>query len=154
MSPSLSTAMTLPAAKSTTPRRAGRRTATAEAVTVTNGNFEALLLASAEQAVAIAQGRAAPARRTTLERTERDTTVPAPRMFSRIEVAALRHQLRVSQGVFARLLGVSVKLAQAWEAGDRIPNGPAARMLEIIVRQPRAATWLLRPKAAGRGARG
>ena len=138
-----------------TPRRAASAPvlgAATEAVEVTGENFETLLLASAEQAAAIGRGAARPARTYTLERTERDTVVPAPRAFTAQEVTALRHRLRVSQGVFARMVGVGVKLAQAWEAGTRVPNGPAARMLEILDAQPRAIIRLLQPKRAGRAA--
>ncbi|GJG86025.1 hypothetical protein tb265_12060 [Gemmatimonadetes bacterium T265] len=119
-----------------------------EAVTVTSENFEALLLASAGEAAAIARGAAAPARTTTRERTERDTTVAPPPAFTRADVQALRARLRVSQGVFARLVGVSPKLEQAWELGTRVPNGPAARVLEVLAARPQAFQRLIRHKAS------
>lgn len=121
-----------------------------EAMTVTGENFEALLLASAEQAAAIARGEAAPARTVTLERTERDTVVTPPPAFTKADVQALRARLRVSQGVFARLVGVSPKLEQAWEAGTRVPSGAAARVLEVLAERPQTFQRLLRRKAGSR----
>ena len=58
-----------------------------------------------------------------------------PRTFSPRRVRALRRLLRVSQSVFAAMLGVSVKTVQAWEQGAR-PPGLARRTLEMIERDP------------------
>lgn len=118
--------------------------------TVTSENFEALLLASAGQAAAIARGEAAPARTTTRERTERDTAVAPPPAFTKADVQALRAKLRVSQGVFARLVGVSPQLEKAWELGTRAPSGPAARVLEVLADRPQTFRRLIRPKAGAR----
>jgi DNA-binding transcriptional regulator YiaG len=81
-----------------------------------------------------------------LERTERDTAVAPPPRFTKAEVQALRAKLRVSQGVFARLVGVSPQLEKAWELGTRTPSGPAARVLEVIAERPQAFRYLLAPK--------
>lgn len=121
-----------------------------EAVTVTSENFEALLLASAGQAAAIARGEAAPARTTTRERTERDTAVAPPPAFTKADVQALRARLRVSQGVFARLVGVSPQLEKAWELGTRAPSGPAARVLEVLAERPQTFQRLIGRKAGPR----
>ena len=51
-----------------------------------------------------------PQGRWTNERTERDTAVAPPPAFTKADVQALRARLRVSQGVFARLVGVSPQL--------------------------------------------
>lgn len=45
--------------------------------------------------------------------------------------------LGVSQAVFARLLGVSPKLVEAWESGRNTPAGPVRRLFELIERDPR-----------------
>ena len=117
------------------------------AVAVTSENFEALLLASAGQAAAIAAGTRAPARTTTLERTERDTVVAPLPTFTKADVQALRARLRVSQSVFARLVGVSPQLEKAWELGTRVPSGPAARVLEVLAERPQTFQRLIRRKA-------
>lgn len=114
-----------------------------EAVTVTDDNFEALLLASARQAAEIAEGTREPSRQYTLEHTERDTTVRPPRAFSRDDVVALRNDLRVSQAVFAGVVGVSAHLERAWELGTRTPQGAAARVLELIAQRPQAMQGLV-----------
>lgn len=121
-----------------------------EAVTVTSENFETLLLASARQAAAIMRGEAAPARTTTRDRTERETAVAPPPTFTKSDVQALRAKLRVSQGVFARLIGVSPQLEKAWELGTRAPSGPAARVLEVLAERPQTFQRLIRHKADAR----
>src|SRR5262245_21043135 len=56
--------------------------------------------------------------------------------FEPKEIARLRHTLRVSQGVFARMLRVSVQLVQKWEQGERTPSGSPATLLELLRRKP------------------
>ncbi len=63
--------------------------------------------------------------------------IPEPRPRLRRDIKRLRTQtLGVSQAVFARLVGVSTKLVEAWEAGRNVPAGPARRLFEIIERDP------------------
>jgi len=126
-----------------TKRAAAPAAAPTDAVTVTSENFGDLLIASLEEAVAIDRGALAPARAVTRERTARDTAVPPPRTFGKADVRAVRDRLRVSQAVFAQMVGVSVKLEQAWETGARAPNGAPARVLELIDRRPEAFDFLL-----------
>jgi hypothetical protein len=42
----------------------------------------------------------------------------------------------MSQGVFARLLNVSVKTVQSWEQGERKPSHAALRLLQVLAEQP------------------
>jgi putative transcriptional regulator len=58
--------------------------------------------------------------------------------------------LGVSQAVFARLLGVSPKLVEAWESGRNTPAGPVRRLFELIERDPRVPS----PLREGHGVRG
>jgi putative transcriptional regulator len=53
------------------------------------------------------------------------------------EVAALRERLHVSQVAFARLLNVSPRSVQAWEANARTPSDAALRLLHIAKRHPK-----------------
>jgi putative transcriptional regulator len=64
--------------------------------------------------------------------------IPAPRSWRGADVRRLRTEtLAVSQTVFARLLGVSPKLVEAWEAGRNVPAGPVRRLFELVERDPK-----------------
>lgn len=52
------------------------------------------------------------------------------------EITALRHELNVSQAVFAGLLNVPKVTAISWEKGRRKPTGAALRLLDLIRRKP------------------
>ncbi|MGE5362007.1 MAG: helix-turn-helix domain-containing protein [Bacteroidales bacterium] len=85
------------------------------------------LLASAEEARDHAAGK----------RNLKTTTVPLPpRAMTAGGVKRVRHRMRASQAVFASYLNVSTRLVQAWEAGRRIPEGPALVLLHLAARQP------------------
>jgi putative transcriptional regulator len=81
------------------------------------------LLASLKEAHQISQGRRKPAR---------VTKIIAP------DIKAIRRDLAVSQGQFARMIGVSVTTLQNWEQGRRQPRGPARALLNVAARDPRA----------------
>lgn len=53
------------------------------------------------------------------------------------DVAAVRARTDLSQGQFAKLLGVSVRTLQDWEQGRRAPSGAARTLLMIADRNPR-----------------
>ena len=55
-----------------------------------------------------------------------------PKKYRAIEIKQIREFHNYSQGVFARVLNVSVKTVQSWESGQRIPSHSALRLLEII----------------------
>ncbi len=57
-------------------------------------------------------------------------TPPAP--YKATDIKKLRERNRYSQGVLARVMNLSVKTVQSWEAGDRKPSHAALRLLEII----------------------
>lgn len=48
------------------------------------------------------------------------------------EVRRIRMATRMSQPVFARLLGVDKSAVAQWERGAKRPSGPAARLLEVL----------------------
>lgn len=60
-----------------------------------------------------------------------------PREYSADQVVALRQKLHASQGIFARLLGVSIKTVQAWEQGGNPVPPLARRLLETIDSNPK-----------------
>ena len=53
-------------------------------------------------------------------------------------VASIREKTGLSQIVFARLLGVSVRTLQEWEQGRRAPSGAARTLLLVAAKNPRA----------------
>lgn len=57
---------------------------------------------------------------------------PAKKTFSPGEIQHIRGMTRMSQSVFALLLNVGKSTVVKWEKGDRKPNGPALRMLQLL----------------------
>ena len=109
---------------------------------VTDDNFGDLVLASAEEALAIARGARAPTRVRVRERTARETTVAPPPTYSAERVRRARRKLHVSQVVFAGILNVSPATVRGWERGVRVPDGPSRRLLQIAERHPRTLVGL------------
>lgn len=68
--------------------------------------------------------------------TVKTVEVTDPPTFSAAAVHKLRDRLGLSQAIFAKLLGVSRKLVEAWEAGTRTPSPMARRLLDAISRNP------------------
>lgn len=63
---------------------------------------------------------------------EKDEIIPAEKAL----VAAARAATGLSQGAFAKLLGVSVRTLQEWEQGRKTPSGAAATLLKVASRHP------------------
>src|SRR5260370_261964 len=53
-----------------------------------------------------------------------------PRTYSPTQVKAVRHKLRTSQAVFAKILAVTPKTLQGWEQGKPAPK-IARRLLDL-----------------------
>ncbi len=60
--------------------------------------------------------------------------IPAPPEYKATDIKKIRENSRYSQGLFARVLNVSIKTVQSWESGKRIPSHAALRLLEIVDR--------------------
>lgn len=60
------------------------------------------------------------------------------------DVAAIRGRLRLTQGEFATLLGVSRRTYEGWEQGRRSPTGAARALLRVADRSPEAVLAALR----------
>lgn len=102
------------------------------------------LLGSAHEALEHAQGK----------RSLRTTTLPfPPKPLSGRGVKRVRASLHASQAVFARVLNVSTKLVQAWEANRRTPEGPALVLLHIAATQPDVLGNVLQSAGPSRAAR-
>lgn len=52
--------------------------------------------------------------------------------YTKERIKILRNTLNLSQVVFAKALGVSVKTVEAWESGRNKPQGPALRILQLL----------------------
>jgi DNA-binding transcriptional regulator YiaG len=79
--------------------------------------------------------------------TVRTVEMPAePNEYDPAAVKATRERLGASQAVFARLVGVSVKLVQAWEIGGREPSLTARRLMDEFNREPRRWVSVLSSK--------
>ena len=55
-----------------------------------------------------------------------------PAEFSAKDIKRIREQNHYSQGIFAKVLNVSIKTVQSWESGVRAPSHAALRLLEIV----------------------
>lgn len=51
-------------------------------------------------------------------------------------IAKIRKKMNVSQGVFARMLNVSIGSVKSWEQGLRQPKGPSLKLLHLITKHP------------------
>lgn len=59
-----------------------------------------------------------------------------PPAYTAEEVRKLRENLQLSQGLFAKVLNVSVNTVRKWEQDERHPSGPSARLLQIAQTHP------------------
>lgn len=56
--------------------------------------------------------------------------------FTSDDIKAIRASVGMTQSVFAKYMGVSVKTVEAWEAGRNHPDGAACRLLSITKANP------------------
>ncbi len=56
--------------------------------------------------------------------------------FSAKEIKEIRRNTGLTQILFAKYLGVSLKTVEAWEAGRNQPSGSASRLLFITKNDP------------------
>lgn len=61
-----------------------------------------------------------------------------------VDVAAIRASTGLSQGAFARSIGVAKLTLLNWEHGRRGPTGPAQVLLAMIAKKPSLVSELLR----------
>lgn len=90
------------------------------------------ILRGAREALSYAKGEAKP---------HRAHKVAVP---EKIDVAAIRLRLKLSQQQFADCFGFSVANIRNWEQGIRRPEGPARTLLFVIDRNPKAVVRALR----------
>lgn len=61
--------------------------------------------------------------------------LPKARVFEPVEIRRIRSRNRVSQSVFASVLGIGKTTVQHWEQGVKKPSGPARRLLDLVDRK-------------------
>ncbi len=88
--------------------------------------FELMLLESARQAVAIAEGQ--------LEGRITERELP---------VAEARAKLNLPRSEFAKLLGVSPRTIENWEQNRRQPRGAAKVLIAVALHNPKAILSVL-----------
>ncbi|MGO8748358.1 MAG: helix-turn-helix domain-containing protein [Thermoguttaceae bacterium] len=74
-----------------------------------------------------------------------------PQPYSPELVKATRNALGVSQALFAKFLGASVKTVSAWERGAKVPRDVACRFMDEIRRDPKYWQGRLRELAVVKG---
>lgn len=52
--------------------------------------------------------------------------------LSPAQIRRLRTRMRVSQAVFAAYLNTSLSTVQKWERGQKKPNGPSLKLLNLV----------------------
>ena len=55
-----------------------------------------------------------------------------PTQYKAKDIKRIREKGKYSQGVFAKVLNVSIKTVQSWECGERVPSHVALRLLEVV----------------------
>ena len=58
--------------------------------------------------------------------------------FSPVDVKKIRSRMGMTQNEFASAFGISVSTLRHWERGDRVPQGPALVLLNVVAREPEA----------------
>ena len=81
-----------------------------------------------EQAIEYEKGNLK-AKKTTL-------TITPVEVFTAQDIKDIRNQTGLTQVLFARFMGVSVKTVESWEAGRNHPEGAACRLLTLTKNDP------------------
>jgi putative transcriptional regulator len=88
------------------------------------------LVASVREGGAILRGEVAASRRFEIDKST---------------VKRIRTNYKLSQGQFARLLGISTATLQNWEQGRRAPKGAARVLLQVAAKYPDAVWDVVQP---------
>lgn len=58
--------------------------------------------------------------------------LPPVQEYTAEQVQVIRKKAKVSQAVFAAYLNVSKSTVQKWEQGNKKPNGPSLKLLNLV----------------------
>lgn len=71
-----------------------------------------------------------------IKRDNRNSSILETRVFAAEDVKSLRAKLNVSQKVFAKLMGASIRMIEYWESGTKKTSGTANRLMQIYDMDP------------------
>ena len=63
-------------------------------------------------------------------------SITPPDTFTPSEIKSIRNKTGLTQVLFAKFMGVSVKTVEAWESGRNHPEGTACRLLAMTKSDP------------------
>lgn len=98
-------------------------------MTPQNINFEKLLEDSVDQLNQYAEGNKEHVEIVTYKLKE------SPKI-DLATVKELRKDLDATQRIFGNVMGVSARTVEAWEIGRSTPNGSAARLMQLMAKNP------------------
>jgi putative transcriptional regulator len=58
--------------------------------------------------------------------------LPRVKEFTAAQIKRIRERNKASQAVFAAYLNTSVSTVQKWERGEKRPNGPSLKLLNLV----------------------
>ncbi|MBR9904928.1 MAG: DNA-binding transcriptional regulator [Gammaproteobacteria bacterium] len=58
--------------------------------------------------------------------------LPPVKEYTAIQIKRIRTKNHASQGVFAAYLNTSLSTVQKWEQGQKKPNGPSLKLLNLV----------------------
>jgi len=61
--------------------------------------------------------------------------LPTIKFYSANQIKRLRLKNKTSQAVFAAFLNTSLSTVQKWEAGQKKPNGPSLKLLNLVAQK-------------------
>lgn len=58
--------------------------------------------------------------------------LPPVKDYSALQIKRIRLKYKASQAVFAAYLNTSISTVQKWEQGQKHPNGPSLKLLNLV----------------------
>jgi len=58
--------------------------------------------------------------------------LPPVKVYSAAQIKRIRNRSKASQAVFAAYLNTSPSTVQKWEQGQKSPNGPSLKLLNLV----------------------
>ena len=71
-----------------------------------------------------------------LKANTRTVSITPIEEFTASEIKEIRKSTGLTQSLFAKYIGVSLKTVEAWESGRNQPGGAACRMLSLTKKDP------------------